>query len=274
MIPVAPVPLGERPRGARRRVAALLLVMVLAGCSPTTSGAPEHPDKTKVPSVAGPVVPEPTPEPAVVRQPAAVPQPTVVPEPSASPEPAAAPAVEPAAPTTAGGLPPAFPVPPGCTVPANHAPCDPYPTPVAGPVERDGVACVAPAPAGASEAAVAYVAAVAAATPGWAAVDEHIVGHSPLVYDIDLVAQVQADALFLTGLGATPLQAEAAPVIDDLAGAVLAYDDALTSASRDMAHYGDHLDGIKVLSQARADASARVRDALGLPASSCAFHRP
>lgn len=134
--------------------------------------------------------------------------------------------------------------------------------------------CSPAAPAGASEAAVAYLAAVDAATPAWQAVDATLRSEGYVTHRDDLLSQVDADAPFLTALRAIDFPPAAAPAAQDLIAAVQAYDDFLTTAYDNEGYMAGHMNTDATLNDARAASSARLRDALGLPASSCVYNRP
>ena len=129
-------------------------------------------------------------------------------------------------------------------------------------------------PAGASEAAVAYLAAVNAATPAWQAVDDRIVGSGFRVDSDDLVAQADADEPFILTLEEIDFPDEVDPLAAELIHALLDYREflqaTLTTAFQDPTYGAQTM----ALQERRSAASGALREALGIPPSTCAYHRP
>jgi hypothetical protein len=128
---------------------------------------------------------------------------------------------------------------------------------------------------------VAYLRAVEAATPAWRDIDAAITAEGlnaqglSTIYKKDLRAQVDADAPFLTALRAidfpTPAQAARGR---DLIAAIQAYDDYLKTGYAPGGTLMNFPSEDERLVDARSQSSARLRDALSLPPSTCSYLRP
>ncbi|PVU83266.1 hypothetical protein DDP54_09980 [Cellulomonas sp. WB94] len=134
--------------------------------------------------------------------------------------------------------------------------------------------CNAPPPPGASEAALAYLAAVDAATPAWQALSTTLTHQGQVTHRDDLLTQVNADAPFLTALREIDFPPDAAPYADKLVLAIQAYDDFLTTAYDTEGYLASHPDDDSRLNETRAQSSSRLRDVLGVQPSNCTFNRP
>ena len=134
--------------------------------------------------------------------------------------------------------------------------------------------CVAVPANDASPSARAYAAAVNSAVPAWEAVSATIVSQDYVTHHDDLLSQINADAPFVTALKQIRFAPDAAPAAANLIAAIEAYDDFLRTAYDDHGYLAAHVDTDKQLDNTRAASSARLRDALGLPESTCIFYRP
>ena len=134
--------------------------------------------------------------------------------------------------------------------------------------------CNAPPPPGASDAALAYLAAVDAATPAWQDVSTTLTHQGQVTHRDDLLAQVNADAPFLRALRDIDFPPEAAPSAAQLILVIHAYDDFLTTAYNTDGYLASHLVEDGRLNATRAQSSARLRAALGVQPSTCSFNRP
>jgi hypothetical protein len=132
----------------------------------------------------------------------------------------------------------------------------------------------ATSPAGTSKAALAYLAAVDAATPAWRALDATLTAHDGDVYRADLLTQVNSDASFLAALRAIAFPPEAAQAADGLVAAVQAYDAFLQTGYDNFDYYIAHQADDDRLNETRAESSGRLRVALGVPQSTSSFGRP
>ena len=136
------------------------------------------------------------------------------------------------------------------------------------------ITCNAPPPPGASDAALAYLAAVDAATPAWQDLSTTLTHQGQVTHRDDLLAQVNADAPFLAALHAIDFPPEVAPTADQLILVIQVYDDFLTTAYNTDGYLARHLVEDGRLNMARAQSSARLRDELGVQTSTCSFNRP
>lgn len=158
----------------------------------------------------------------------------------------------------------------GCSRP-GHGQWDPskHTTSSAGQASCDTVAGD-----GASPAAQAYAAAVNAASPAWSAIDATITSAGGIVHRDDLLNQVNADAPFVAALQTIDFPSDVAPLGHDLIAAVQAYDSFLMTAYNATGYLAAHQDDDERLNETRAASSHALREALGLPASTCSFSRP
>lgn len=120
----------------------------------------------------------------------------------------------------------------------------------------------------------AYLAAVAAATPGWKAVDAQMAARGGLIHREDLLAEVDADATFLAGLRAITFPAESLPAATALIQAVQDYDSFLMARYENYDPCGCDMAKDDALQQTRSNRSAHLREVLGLPASTASYFRP
>lgn len=136
-----------------------------------------------------------------------------------------------------------------------------------------GQSCNPPAPADASDAALAYRAAVDAAIPGWQQVDANIRATGS-THRNDLPIQVDADEVFLEGLRAIDWPADAEQTAGDLIAVIVAYDEILTTGYDENGYLMEHLDEVAQLDETRAETSHHLRELLGLGPSTCILWRP
>ncbi|WP_159805159.1 hypothetical protein [Cellulomonas citrea] len=127
---------------------------------------------------------------------------------------------------------------------------------------------------GASPAAQAYAAAVNAAYPAWQAVDATIRSEGGVAHRDDLLSQVNADTPFVAALQSIDFPPDVAPLGQDLIAAVQAYDSFLMTPYTTDGYMAAHTDDDKRLNETRASSSHALRQALGLPASTCTVIRP
>lgn len=144
------------------------------------------------------------------------------------------------------------------------------------PTSLDGIAlgCGVTAPAGASEAAQAYAAAVNASTAGWQKIDENIQVSGDTVHRSDLRLQIKTDARFVANLRAIDFPPDAAPAGAALIAAVEEYDAFLQRGYDDWDYYVSNQPEDSRLNETRAGASAHLRELLDLPPSVCIYSRP
>lgn len=147
------------------------------------------------------------------------------------------------------------------------------PAPDAGVGVAPGESCNAPAPAGASEAALGYMAAIDKATPGWRQVDENIRTTGDTHRD-DLPIQVRADRGFVDALGKLDWPVDAEGTAEELIAIVGEYDDMLMAGYETQGFLAEHRDQVGQLDSVRAATSGLLRDLLGLQPSRCTFWRP
>jgi len=157
------------------------------------------------------------------------------------------------------------------TAPSNAAPPAARPS-AAAPAASS--ACNVPPPPGASEAALAYLAAVDAAVPAWQALSTTLTHQGKVTHHDDLQTQVDADAPFLAALREIDFPPDAAPYADKLILAIQAYDDFLTTAYNTDGYLSSHLDDDGRLNLIRAQSSSQLREVLDLQPSTCTFNRP
>jgi hypothetical protein len=149
----------------------------------------------------------------------------------------------------------------GCALPATE---------VASPDDD----CSTVAPEGASPAALAYAAATNAATPAWHALSTTLAEQGNMMSREDFRAQIEADKPFVAALQAIEFPPEAAAAGADLIAAVQAYDAFVRKAYETSGYLAAHPDVDDSVNNTRAQSSARLRDLLDLPASTCVFMRP
>jgi hypothetical protein len=137
-----------------------------------------------------------------------------------------------------------------------------------------GPSMAATSPAGTSKAALAYLAAVDAATPAWRDLDATLTSHDGDVYRVDLLTQVNSDASFLAALRAITFPPEAAQAAEGLIAAVQAYDTFLQTGYDNFDYYIAHQADDDRLNETRSESSGRLRVTLGLPQSTSTFNRP
>jgi hypothetical protein len=135
-------------------------------------------------------------------------------------------------------------------------------------------------PATASAAAIAYWRAVVASWPARQELDATLTAEGFRIHRNDLIAQVNADAPFLSALRAIKFPAQAQVTAQNLITTIQTYDALLRTT---YAHIG-YLSNTgyiakwnsetQTLNDARAQQSALLRDLLSLPPSTCALHRP
>lgn len=136
-----------------------------------------------------------------------------------------------------------------------------------------GESCNAPPPAGASEAALGYMAAIDKATPGWRQVDENIRTTGD-THRNDLPIQVRADRGFVDALGKLHWPVEAEGTAEELIAIIGEYDDMLMAGYETQGFLAEHRDQVGQLDSVRAATSGMLRDLLGLQPSRCTFWRP
>ena len=140
----------------------------------------------------------------------------------------------------------------------NHAPCG---------AER--------APFGASPAAVAYVHAVNASSPGWTTMSKTIVNQGYKVRPDQLTIQVEADQTFVTALEGISFSASEQAAAQSLITSIDQYDAFLQTSSETPGYLSANLAEDDSLQNAREAASGDLRRSLGLPVTTgCAYHRP
>lgn len=168
---------------------------------------------------------------------------------------------------------------PADAAPTPTSPADATPTPDADPQSTNPpcseVPPVTTAPAGASQEAVAYMAAVAAGTPAWLAIDATLTaeGDDLLPSSADLSAEYKVDAAFTTALENIEWSAEVEPAASDLIYSLLDY---LTFLNEYLGKGGldqRYPDRDSTLLSARGAASANLRVALHLPPANCTLER-
>jgi len=130
------------------------------------------------------------------------------------------------------------------------------------------------APADASPSAVAYLAAVESATPGWLAVSDRIGAQGRQMYAADLRDQVAVDEKFLADVRSIEFGPRVQPLADDLDEALVAYVDFVRTSAEQPGYLSEHRDVDDLVNEERAEASSALRDALHLPANGCVLNRP
>ncbi|MCR6491544.1 hypothetical protein [Cellulomonas sp. P24] len=98
--------------------------------------------------------------------------------------------------------------------------------------------------------------------------------HSGYIYRTDLLAQVDADKLFLAALRGITFPTDAAAAAENLIAAIEAYDAFLMAGYKDLASYVSNPNEDDHLNATRAQSSGHLRSLLGLPASTSTFLRP
>jgi hypothetical protein len=134
--------------------------------------------------------------------------------------------------------------------------------------------CITAPPVGTAPAAVAYLNAVAAATPGWEKVDRSLQQEQGITHADDVLTQLQTDTSFLNALQGIDFPPEAADDAATFTQAVQTYLDVLTNAAADPSYLAQNASEDAQVNEARAEASGRLRTDLNLPASPCTFRRP
>jgi hypothetical protein len=130
------------------------------------------------------------------------------------------------------------------------------------------------APRGVSAEAVAYLRAANDAIVAWSRVDAALAAEHDIVHRNDLIAQVDADTPFASELIAITFSPAIEPIATRLIDLIEQYDGLLQMAYAHDGFYAAHHAEIGALDEARAEASAQLRSALGLPPSNCRFRRP
>jgi hypothetical protein len=130
------------------------------------------------------------------------------------------------------------------------------------------------APPDASPSAVAYLAAVESAKPGWLAVSGRIGAQGMQAGAADLRDQVAVDEAFLADVRAIKFGPRVQPLADDLDDALVAYVDFVRTSAGQPGYLGEHRDVDVVVNEDRAEASSALREALHLPANGCVLNRP
>ena len=130
------------------------------------------------------------------------------------------------------------------------------------------------APAGASPAAVAYMAAIEASTPSWLAIHNKLQAQVDILRGDDLVAEYQADSDFVLALEAIDFPPDVTPAASDLIYSILDYltflNETINKRAIDEA-YGPR---DEALLAARGTAAAHLREVLQLPPGNCGYRRP
>lgn len=130
------------------------------------------------------------------------------------------------------------------------------------------------APPGAPPEAVAYVEAANRTTPGRTVLSDAIVAEGHMVTDAHLAAAVTLDDAFLADLRAIPFSPETQPAGQEMIAAVEAYRAYLVRVLEVPMDPDVRRAEGEAVNARRAQAGDSLRDALGLPPSGCAFHRP
>lgn len=136
------------------------------------------------------------------------------------------------------------------------------------------VACDPPAPAGASVAAQEYAAAAHDALEARRVLSDTIAAQDMMMSLDDMATAASIDTDFLADVRDIRFPRSAAAIADDFVRAVEADDVFLRAAAAQDGHYGAHLDERETLLAERNHQGERLRDALGLPQSSCALNLP
>lgn len=129
------------------------------------------------------------------------------------------------------------------------------------------------APAGASDAAIAYLLAVNRENATQVGISDQIT-RTGRVSSIDMTEQILSDRSFANDVRAIRFDPAVTPAVTMLLDAITAYDNFLNLAASSGSYYTSHQDEDAQLQAARSDAAAQVRVALDLPASSCQLNRP
>ena len=142
-----------------------------------------------------------------------------------------------------------------------------------GPVDQSACA-VETAPAGASPAAIAYVAAVNKTVPAREQLTATIKSQGGMIYHLDLRSEAQIDSAFLDDLRAIRFPSDASPVATAFESDLGAYIELLHVSFANPGYFAAHPDVTASLDSERSADAAQLRDVLGLPPSNCAFLRP
>jgi len=134
--------------------------------------------------------------------------------------------------------------------------------------------CITPAPVGASPAALAYLHAIALATPGWQQIDATIASEGNVAHRDDLLAEITVDTGFRQALGTITFPPAIAPDAQALTGALDAYIALLGTGYADVGFLAQHRAENDQLIETRAEASRQLRQDLALPPPTCAFRIP
>lgn len=129
-------------------------------------------------------------------------------------------------------------------------------------------------PAGASDAARAYVAAINASAPDWGALSDRIAQQELVMHLEDLQAQVDADAPFVRAVRAIDYSEQVQPVATAFVLAVMKYDQFLLQNVRRGEFSTSFSEVDAAVNDQRSLRSSQLRDALGLSSGVCAFNRP
>ena len=134
--------------------------------------------------------------------------------------------------------------------------------------------CVQAAPAGASAQARSYLEAVNADYPRWIALDRKLVAQQRVATRGDMSTAAAIDSDFLARLSQLHMSGRAADHLEVLETTLSAYVQLLRSGAQHDGYLHAHSDEDGQLSEARAEASAALRQDLGLPPSTCVLLRP
>ena len=129
------------------------------------------------------------------------------------------------------------------------------------------------APAGASPAAVAYVAALDHAWPAWLVISNRITAQGDTVYGPDVEAQWSADDAFTLEIEAIDWPDDVRPAASTFIYAMVAFVNFLGETIAKHTIDAGYTAKDDELLDARAAASATLRTALQLPASGCTIQR-
>ena len=132
----------------------------------------------------------------------------------------------------------------------------------------------APAPAGASPAAIAYLQAVERSTPGWNKIDATLASENDITHHDDLLSEITVDTGFRNSLTQIAFPPQVAPDATALTDALDSYIQFLSTAALNHGYLAQHATDDYQLNEARSEASGQLRQALGLPPSTCGYRRP
>lgn len=134
--------------------------------------------------------------------------------------------------------------------------------------------CLSQPPPGAPPAAVAYLKAVANATPGWDKIDHTLLQEQNITHRDDILAQVQVDAIFLRDVQAIHFPAQVAKDAQTFIKALQNYINFMTIAGANHGYLAANAATDFEVNEIRAEASRQLRIDLGIPPAPCSFRRP